>query len=54
MTQLVQKNMNIVIFQHDEAPPHWSLEALYYLNETFVDKWCGSGRPLFGPQGHQP
>ena len=30
-----------VIFQQNDAPPHWGLEVCQFLNETFPDWWIG-------------
>ena len=35
-----------VIFQQDNAPPHWGLEVCQFLNETFPDRWIGHDGPI--------
>ncbi|KOX76026.1 hypothetical protein WN51_12513 [Melipona quadrifasciata] len=35
-----------IIFQQDDAPPHWGLHVRGFLNETFPDRWIGRGGPI--------
>ena len=30
-------------FQHDGAPPHYTLHVRDYLNESFLNRWLGRG-----------
>ena len=36
-------------FQHDGAPPHYTLHVRDYLNESFPNRWLGRGGPIPWP-----
>ena len=38
-----------VIFQQNNAPPHWVREVCQFLNETFPDRWIGGDDPISWP-----
>lgn len=38
-----------MIFQHDGAPPHFSLDVRRYLDNTYPDRWIGRGGPRAWP-----
>lgn len=38
-----------IVFQHDGAPPHWSISVRTLLNEVFPGRWIGRGGPLSWP-----
>ncbi|KYM95667.1 hypothetical protein ALC62_13685 [Cyphomyrmex costatus] len=38
-----------LIFQHDEAPAHYSRRVREFLDERFPDSWIGRGGPIVWP-----
>ena len=38
-----------VIFQQDDAPPHWGLQVRQFLNVAFPERWIGRDGPILWP-----
>ena len=38
-----------IYFQHDGAPPHYTLHVRDYLNESYTNRWLGRGGPIPWP-----
>ena len=36
-------------FQHDGAPPHYTIRVREFLNEIFPNRWLGRGGPVAWP-----
>ena len=36
-------------FQHDGAPPHYTIRVREFLNEIFPNRWLGRGGPVVWP-----
>jgi len=38
-----------IIFQHDDAPPHWGSDVRRFLDATFPNRWIGRDGPTPWP-----
>jgi hypothetical protein len=47
--QQVRGLLRRVIFQQDDAPPHFALDVRAYLDQTFTDRWIGHAGSLAWP-----
>ena len=41
MPELMDREEQGLIFQQDEAPPHWHKDVWWYLNRDLPDRWIG-------------
>lgn len=46
LPQNVREN---IIFMHDGAPAHWSIDVRRYLDVAYPNKWIGRGGPMRWP-----
>ena len=42
----VEQYQSQVIFQRDDAAPHWGVKICQFLNEIFRDRWIGRDGPI--------
>ena len=41
------KKMRSIVFQQDEAPPHFAADVRRFLDKTFAGRWIGRGGPIW-------
>ena len=49
LEEIMLDQREILIFQHDGAPPHFSRQVRNILNARFPDRWMGRGGPIIWP-----